>query len=376
MSHNIPLARPNVTQAEIDAVVAVLKTPTLSLGPKMEEFEAAVAAYCGTKHAVAVSSGTTGLHCIVHAMGIGPGDEVVTTPFSFVASSNCMLMVGATPVFVDIDPHTWNIDPARIEAAVTAKTKALLPVDVFGTVPDLERIVGFAKKRGLRVIEDSCEALGTVYRGRKAGSIGDAGCFGFYPNKQITTGEGGMIVTNDDTVAQLSKSYRNQGRDAMGGWLAHPRMGSNYRLSEINCALGLEQIRRIDDIIRPRTRVYDMYRHHLARESRVIMQAVSSDQEVSWFVCVVRLVDEYSEEQRNRILTGLRAIGIGCSNYFAPIHLQPFYTERFGFKPGDFPVCEAVAARSIALPFHHELTEANVETVCRELSRQIDALRK
>lgn len=373
MAHNIPLARPNVTQAEIDAVVAVLRTPTLSLGPKMEEFEQAVAAYCGTKHAVAVSSGTTGLHCIVNAMGIGEGDEVVTTPFSFVASSNCALMVGAKPVFVDIHPDTWDIDIDCIERAITPRTKALLPVDVFGTTPDLDRIAAIARKRNLRVIEDSCEALGTVYKGRKAGSMGDAGCFGFYPNKQITTGEGGMIVTNDESIARLCKSYRNQGRDAMGGWLAHPRMGSNYRLSEINCAMGLAQIRRIDEIIRPRVRLYQQYEALLSKEKRVTMQKVIPGQQVSWFVCVVKLADEFSEEQRNGILTGLRERGIGCSNYFAPIHLQQFYRDRFGYKPGDFPVCERVASRTIALPFHHELAERDVETVCRELGKQIDA---
>ena len=369
MSRSIPLARPNITEAEIDAVATVLRSRQLSLGPKLVEFEQAFAAYCRTKHAVACSSGTAGLHLLIRAMGIGPGDEVVTTPFSFVASANCVMLEGARPVFVDIDPSTWNIRPDMIEAAVTPRTRAILPVDVFGQPAEMDPIREVARRRGLRVIEDSCEALGSRYRGRPAGSLGDAGAFGFYPNKQITTGEGGMIVTDDAELAGLCRSLRNQGRDTSGGWLTHQRLGYNYRLSDINCALGLVQLRRIDEMIAVRKRIEALYRERLADEPRIALQRVHPDVEMSWFVFVVRLADEYGQADRDRILTTLAERGIGCSNYFAPIHLQPFYVERFGYKPGDFPVCEAVAARSVALPFHHELTEEDVDTVCSELRR-------
>ena len=363
---SIPLARPNITQAEIDAVVAVLQTPHLSMGPKVPEFEADFARFCETRHAIACANGTTGLHLIVRAMEVGDGDEVITTPFSFVASANCVLMEGAKPVFVDIEADTWNIDPRRIEAALTPKTKAILPVDVFGQIADMDAIREIARRRDCWVIEDSCEALGSRYRGRPAGTLGDAGVFGFYPNKQITTGEGGMVVTDDDAVANLCRSLRNQGRESGGGWLAHPRMGFNYRLSDINCAIGIVQLRRIDEISASRNRVYGWYRERLANEHRLALQKVSPHVQSSWFVFVVRLADRYTQNDRDRILKTLAARGIGCSNYFAPIHLQPFYVARFGYKPGDFPICETVAARTVALPFHHELSEADVDYICRE----------
>lgn len=371
MSTIIPLARPNISQAEIDAVVAVLRTPDLSLGPKLTEFEGEFAQYCGTRHAVACSSGTTGLHLLVRALGIGSGDEVITTPFSFVASSNCIQMEGATPVYVDIDPRTWNIDATRIASAVTDRTRAILPVDVFGQIADMDAVNGIAQKHGLRVIEDSCEALGGRYRGRRAGSLGDAGVFGFYPNKQLTTGEGGMIVSDDDDLAAMCRSLRNQGRDSHGGWLAHARLGYNYRLSDINCAMGLAQLQRIEEILAARAKVAGWYRAHLADEKRVILQHVASEVEISWFVFVVRLANEYGAGDRDRILVQLRERGIGCSNYFTPIHLQPYNVERFGFKIGDFPICEGVAARTIALPFHHEITEPQVERICDELASML-----
>jgi len=366
--HDIPLARPDITRAEIDAVVSVLETPQLSLGPKVAEFEEAFAAYCGTTSAVACSSGTAGLHLLMTAYGVGPGDEVVTTPFSFVASANCALMTGAKVVFADIDADTWNISPDAIEAAITPKTKAIIPVDVFGTLPDYERINALAQSHGLKVVEDSCEALGTRLGGRRAGSFCDAGVFGFYPNKQITTGEGGMIVTNDHDVAKLCRSLRNQGRDVEGGWLAHPRLGFNYRLSDISSALGLAQLRRIDEIIASRSRVQRLYRERLVGDHRMTLQGVPPEVEMSWFVFVIRLSDEFSQADRDRVLIELRDRGIGCSNYFAPIHLQPFYVDLYGHKRGDFPVCEALADRSIALPFHHQMTEGDVDTVCTELS--------
>ncbi len=367
MTDSIPLARPNITSAEIDAVVAVLRTPNLSLGPKLPAFEEAFADHCGTSEAVVCCSGTAALHLLMMAMEIGPGHEVITTPFSFVASANCILMVGATPVFADVDPETWNIDPAVVEAAVTPRTRAIIPVDVFGQVADMDPILALAARQGARVIEDSCEALGSRYKGKPAGSLGDAGVFGFYPNKQITTGEGGMIVTDDRAVADRCRSLRNQGRDAGVGWLAHQRLGYNFRLSDINCALGLVQLSRLDEIVAARGEVEAWYRERLSAEPRVALQRIIPEVETSWFVFVVRLSDEYGKEDRDRILRALTKRGIGCSNYFAPIHLQPFYAEQYGFTRGDFPRCEALADRTIALPFHHELSEGDVDRVCSEL---------
>ena len=364
---DIPLARPDISDAEINAVVAVMKTPHLSLGPKLPEFEAAFAAYCGTRYAVAISSGTSALHLCMAGIGIRPGDEVITTPFSFVASSNCILFEGGRPVFVDIDPETWNIDPGRIEAAITPRTRAIIPVDVFGQPADMGPIMAIAKKHRLRVIEDSCEALGALYHGRKAGSLGDAGVFGFYPNKQITTGEGGMIVTDDETIARLARSMRSQGRGEGAGWLAHERLGYNFRLSDINCAIGVAQLGRVDEILARRNRVAEMYRRRLAGDERLSMQKVLPGVEMSWFVLVVRLSDRYAPADRDRMLGELRSRGIGCSNYFPPIHLQPYMAERFGFRQGDFPICEALSARTIALPFHGGLTEAEVEKACATL---------
>lgn len=363
----IPLARPNITQREIDAVVEVLKTPHLSLGPKLTEFERDFADYCGTEYAVACNSGTSALHLLMIAAGIETGDEVIVTPFSFIASANCVLFEGGTPIFADIDPDTWNIDPRLVEERITNRTKAVIPVDVFGQVADLDPILATARERGIVVFEDSCEAVGALYRGRRAGGIADAGVFGFYPNKQITVGEGGMIVTGNRDWADLARSVRNQGRDSGGGWLAHDRLGYNFRLSDINCALGIVQLERIDEILSARSRVGEMYLQRLADEPRLIRQKVLDGVTTSWFVMVVRLTDDYTQADRDRILTQLREKGIGCSNYFAPIHLQPFYVEKYGFKPGDLPVCEALASRTIALPFHANLTEPEVDHVCTTL---------
>jgi perosamine synthetase len=316
---------------------------------------------------VAVSSGTSGLHLAIRALGIGAGDEVITTPFSFIASTNCILFEQAKPVFVDIEPDTWNIDARLIEHAVTPRTKAILPVDVFGSVPDMEAIRSIATRHGLPLIEDSCEALGSRYRGRSAGSLGDVGVFGFYPNKQITTGEGGMVVTNDAGIAEHCRSLRNQGRGGGEKWLAHERLGYNYRLSELNGALGLAQLRRIEAILAERRRVEELYHRFLGDEPRLVFQRIPPEVTLSRFVYVVRLTDEYTQQDRDRILGELAGKGIGCSNYFPPIHRQPFLAETFGSALGAFPHCEALSMRTIALPFHHQLTESDVRYVCSTL---------
>ena len=368
-NREIRLSGPDITQAEKDAVMGVLETPVLSLGPKVVEFEEEFCKRLGVKHAIACSSGTCGLHLIWRAMEIGPGDEVITTPFSFIASSNSIMFDGGKPVFVDIEPDTWQIDPARIEAAITPRTKAILPVDVFGSTPDMDAINAIARKHGLRVLEDSCEALGTAYRGRPAGTLGEAGVFGFYPNKQITTGEGGMITTNDDEIAFRVRSMRNQGRDPGAGWLQHARLGFNYRLSEMNAALGAAQMRRLDEILARRNQVADGYKARLAGETRLTMQRVPDDVSMSWFVFVVRLSDDYTQTDRDRFLEQLRAQGIGCSNYFTPIHLQPFYEQEVGCKWGDYPITEALCGRTIALPFHNALSEDDLDFVVGALQR-------
>ncbi|HOB73196.1 MAG TPA: DegT/DnrJ/EryC1/StrS family aminotransferase [Phycisphaerae bacterium] len=361
----IPLSSPDISQAERDAVAEVMLTSQLSLGPRLPEFERLLSEYVGVRYAVAVNSGTSALHLCIRAMGIGPGDEVITTSFSFIATANCILMEGARPVFVDIDPETWNIDPAKIEAAITPRARAILPVHVFGLPPDMDAILAIARKHNLRVLEDSCEALGATYKGRRAGSLCDAGVFGFYPNKQITTGEGGMIVTNDETIYRLATSMRNQGRGVNSGWLAHERLGYNFRLSDINCALGIAQMKRIDEILAHRAQVAKWYHERLGDEKRISLQRVPSDRTISHFVMVARLSDDYTREDRDCIMEGLRAKEIGTNNYFSPIHLQPFYAEQ-GWKRGDLPVCEALSDRTIALPFHGLLTEQEVDTVCRE----------
>lgn len=363
----IPLSRPDVTEAEIAAVVEVLRTPHLSLGPRVGEFERLMAERLGVRYAVAVSSGTAALHLCVRALGIGPGDEVITTPFSFVASANCVMFEGARPVFVDINGETLNIDAQRIESVVSARTKAILPVHVFGLPAAMDEIMRVGRERGLAVIEDACEALGARYGNKYAGTIGDCGTFGFYPNKQITTGEGGMVVTDREDVARLAASMRNQGRDEGMGWLSHARLGYNYRLSDINCALGIAQLRRLDEILAARARVAGWYHELLAEEVPDVVRpcAAPAGSTRSWFVYVVQLPVGYTEAERNALIAYLRGRGIGCNAYFPCIHLQPFYREQFGYGPGDFPVAEDVSARSVALPFYNRLSRDEVADVVR-----------
>jgi perosamine synthetase len=375
----IPLSRPDLADADTAAVLDVLQTPSLALGPKLPEFERLVAEYVGCRYGVAVNSGTSALHLIVRSLGIAEGDEVITTPFSFVASANCLLYERARPVFVDIDQETLNINCDLIEAAITPRTQGILAVDVFGRPADWNRLRETAQRRGLALIEDSCEALGARYmlaNGRwvMAGSLADAGAFAFYPNKQITTGEGGMVVTDREDVARLCRSMRNQGRDEDAGWLQHARLGYNYRLSDINCALGISQMSRIEEILAARRQIASWYAELLADVPEVEAPRGAPDVEISWFVYVVRLREGFTREQRDRILEGLRARGIGCGNYFSPIHLQPFYQSMFGYREGDFPVTESIASRTIALPFFTRLTWGQVVTVTAALREEIARL--
>ena len=366
----IPLSSPDITALERRAVLDVLESNNLSLGPKLGEFERALSRYVGVRHAVAVNSGTSGLQLIVRALGIGAGDEVITTPFSFIASANCIAVEGARPIFVDIDVDTYNVDVTSIERAITPRTKAILGVDVFGRCADWDQIEAIARHHRLAVIEDSCEAIGAEWRGRKAGAFGDAGCFGFYPNKQITTGEGGMIVTHRDDIAAACRAMRNQGREGEG-WLEHAGLGFNYRISDINCALGVAQLSRLEEMLAKRAAVADLYRQRLEHVKDIVLPAPCTEGRRSWFVYVVRLEARFTREDRDRILQGLRSAGIGSSNYFPPIHLQPFYRTQFGHRPGDFPLTEHVSERTIALPFFNALTAAQVEEVAECLEKQL-----
>jgi len=365
----IHLSRPDITDREIEAVCNVLRSPNLSLGPKMVEFERAFTEYIGRKRAVAVNSGTSGLFLCMLALGIGPGDEVITTPFTFVASATPIIMAGARPVFVDIDPVSLNIDPAKIEPAITEKTKAILPVEVFGNPAGFNSICQIARNHNLPVIEDSCEALGSALNGKNVGTFGKMSVFGFYPNKQITTGEGGMILTDDDALADTCVSLRNQGRAKSAGWLAHERLGYNYRLSDINCALGIVQLSRIDQIKTRRKQVAEWYREMLAGDKRLIVPAEPADCDISWFVFVVRLTEDFTMEQRDRILQQMHSRNIQVSNYFPPVHLMPFISKKYGHNPGDFPIAETASARTIALPFYNHMTKDQVATVCNALKQ-------
>jgi perosamine synthetase len=369
----IHLSRPDITDRDIEAVCAVLRGPRLSLGPKVTEFERAFCDYIGAKRAVAVNSGTSGLFLCALALGIGPGDEVVTTPFTFVASATSIMMAGATPVFVDIDPASLNIDPAKIESAITERTRAILPVEVFGNPAGLDRVCQIARKHNLAIIEDSCEALGSALNGKKAGLFGTMSVFGFYPNKQITTGEGGMILTDDDALAETCVSLRNQGRTRGAGWLGHERLGYNYRLSDISCALGIAQLSRIDTIKAKRRQVAEWYREMLAGDGRLIVPAEPKGCDLSWFVFVVRLTEDFTQ-QRDRILQQMTSAGIEVGNYFPPVHLMPFIAGPFGYEPGDFPAAESASRRTIALPFYNYLTKDQVATVCKTLTEALGSV--
>lgn len=377
MVDEIPLSRPDITDLEVNAVVAALRSGRLSIGPAAESFETLVAARTGRLHAVSCSSGTAGLHMALIAMGVGPGDEVVTTPFSFVASANCALYVNATPVFVDICPKSLNMDPDQVRRAITPRTKAVIAVETFGNPEYMNEYRAIADRYEVKLLEDSCEGLGGRLGERPIGSFGHAGVFGFYPNKQVTTGEGGMIVTDDDRLVEICRSLRNQGRPsktmggASGSWLVHERLGFNYRLSEIQAALGVAQMKRLDDLVAARQAAARKYVERLLDHEHLILPTVSPDAFMSWFVFVVRLSDRFTSEERDRIIDGMRRHDVGAAPYFPCIHLQPFYRERFGFEDGAFPIAERVSGRTIALPFYGGLSDRDADFVVQTLDLMI-----
>ena len=398
----MPMSSPDITDAERTAVSKVLQTPFLSMGNEIRDFEENVRQYTNSNHAIGVSSGTAGLHLCVLAAGIKPGDLVITTPFSFVASANVLLFENAVPIFVDVDPKTGNIDPDLVRKAIedlrngtdkdadrwlpgklpqesrmfssefnnpADKLKAILPVDVFGQPADMDPILEVAREHSLYVIEDSCEALGAQYRGKKAGSLGDFGVFAFYPNKQITTGEGAMIVTDDDHAALTMRSLRNQGRSPGDTWLQHTLLGYNYRLDEMSAAIGKVQVTRLDELLAKREQVADWYQERLGSVQGIETLYISPDTtRMSWFVYVVRFSEHLD---RDLIADKLGERGVPARPYFIPIHLQPYMVERFGYQPGDFPITEELGRRGLAIPFSGVMTEEQVAYVCEMLEEVV-----
>jgi dTDP-4-amino-4,6-dideoxygalactose transaminase len=381
----IPMSSPDLTDAERQAVIDVINTPILSMGQQIPRFEQTFRDLTGAKHAIAVNSGTAGLHLCVRAAGIGPGDLVITTPFSFVASSNALLFESAIPVFVDVDPLTGNIDPEQVADAARniekylprkstvdgrrSTVKAILPVDVFGQPANMDAINAVARQHGLAVIEDSCEALGATYNGRQAGTLGDYGIFAFYPNKQITTGEGGVVITSDDKAADFMRALRNQGRAPGDTWLSHTYLGYNYRLDEMSAAMGAEQMKRLDELLSKREQVAGWYAERLSEIPGVeTPRILPSTTRMSWFVYVIRLDPKID---RADFAKRLEARGVPVRPYFVPIHTQPYMVERFGWRKGDFPVTEDLGRRGLAVPFSGVMSEEQVEYVCQSIRAEL-----
>lgn len=364
----ITMSSADLDESDIRSVLEVLRGGRLALGPVAAAFEEAVASYVGVEHAVAVSSGTAALHLIVKALGLGPGDEVLVPSFTFAASVNAILYEGATPVFAEVEPVTFNLDVADLERRITARTRAILAVDAFGHPADWDGLARVARGHGLLLIDDCCEALGAEYRGRRLGGFGSAGAFAFYPNKQITTGEGGMVVTSDARLARLCRSLANQGREEGCSWLHHGLLGHNYRLDEMSASLGLSQMARIDRIMERRERVAGLYTERLGRLPAVRPPRVLPHVRMSRFVYVVTLEEGCD---RDRTIQGMEAEGVPARGYFAPIHTQPYIRERLGNLEGALPVTERLARRTLALPFHNRLGEEDVEHVVEVLGRNL-----
>jgi len=394
----VPMSSPDISEEDREAVNSVIHTTYLSMGPWIDRFENAIRAVTMRKHAIAVNSGTAGLHLAIRAVGIQRGDIVITTPFSFVASTNAILFENALPVFVDVDPVTGNLDVEQLKMAVNdlsaggerarkwlprklpryfndagseiyPRLKALLPVDVFGQPADMDTVMSVAREYNLPVIEDSCEALGAMYKNIPAGKQGDIGIFAFYPNKQITTGEGGMIVTDNDDYAACMQALRNQGRAPGDNWLQHTLLGYNYRLDEMSAALGASQVKRLESLLAARQNVADLYTRHLANIPGIEpLTVVPSTTRMSWFVYVVRVSQGVD---RMKVADRLAAKGVPVRPYFLPIHLQPYMVERFGYRPGDYPITEDLGDRGLALPFSGVMRADQVEMVCEALRESL-----
>lgn len=365
----IPLSLPDITDHEVEAVNRVLASPNISAGPFVPEFEGKIAQFTGSSHVVAVNSGTSALHLIVRGLGLGPGDEVITTSFSFAASTNCLLFEGVQPVYADIDPRTLCIDPEKVEAGITPRTRAILSVDVFGHPADYDALRDIGRRYGLYLIADTCEALGARYKGTPVGhpDLADAAAFAFYANKQITTGEGGVLLTCHEELARVARSLRNQGRGDGDGWLQHERLGYNYRLDEMSAAMGSAQMDRLEEILARRDQVAQWYIERLREVPGVEPPYVAGDVKMSWFVFVVRLAPSID---RGKVMARLAARGIASREYFAPIHQQP-YLRDYDVRVGDLLVTEEMGRRTLALPFFTSMAEEQVEAVVRALDKAV-----
>lgn len=367
----LQLAKPVIGDREIELVTQVLRSGQLSLGPMVERFERAWCERTGVTNAVAVSSGTAGLHLCLHALGLGPGDEVITSSFSFVASANAIVFTGATPVFAEVDPLTFNMDPAAVEAAITPRTKAIMIVDIFGYPAEIPALVDVARRHNLALVEDACQTIDGSYDGRKLGTFGHPAVYGFYANKQLTTAEGGVVLTDDDRLADVLRSLRNQGRSDDGAWLVHSRLGFNYRLSDVHSAIGVAQLERLTDLLQGRARAARWYQERVAAMEG-LTPMYEGPQRRSWFVYAPRLDPDLD---RDRVIADLDARGVPAKPYLPCIHLQPYYRDDHGHRPGEFPITEEISASTIALPFFPEMSESQVDRVCSALAEVVAAHR-
>ena len=373
MTPRIPLAKPEITESDIQAVLAVLRTTQLSMGPKLAEFEESICAYLKIPYAVAVNSGTAALHLALKTLNIPEGSEVILPSFTFIAPLNVLLQERLRPVFVDIEASTFNVDPSSVEAAITSRTKAIIAVHTFGRPVQADRLRSIAERHDIALIEDACEALGAEVNDQKVGTFGDAGALAFYPNKQITTGEGGVFLTKNKALAERARRLRNQGRDSTLDWYQHTEIGYSYRLSEMNCALGIEQLRRIEQIIQRRQAVAEIYEDKLRHLPNVILpKQIVGRNRISWFCYVVKLSEEFNLAARDCIANSLAKKGIGTGRYFAPLHHQPVI-KNLGYK-SELPVTDSVACRALALPFFNQLTESEVQEVCDALQESLTKL--
>lgn len=359
------IAKPYIDNEDVKGAVDVLKSGWLSLGPKYRIFEEKLAEYVGVKYACAVSSGTAALHLGVKALDLREGDEVITSPFSFVASSNVLLYEQVKPIFVDIEEETFNINPSLIEEAITKNTKAILPIHIFGQSAEMDEIMKIARKNNLRILEDSCESLGATYKGKMVGTTGDLGTYAFYPNKQMTTGEGGMLVTNSEDIYRLCDSMRNQGRNKNGDWLIHDRLGYNYRMDEMSASLGVTQLKKVDWMIGEKRKIADWYNSALASVEGVEIPTIGPNRTHSWFVYVVRI----KNGKRDKVMRGLARAGIQTKPYLPVIHLQPFMRKMFNFKEGDFPKAEEISQETLALPLYIGLKPKDIEYISGKIKK-------
>lgn len=377
----IPLSWPNLEDDDIQAVVEVLRSGRLSFGARQTQFEQLVSQRAQCAHGIAVSNATAALHLVLLALGIGPGDEVITTPFSRIATANAILYVGAKPIFVDIDPVSLNMDPKQIESAITPRTKAVLGGEIFGNPIHIEKIAQIAGANDLPLIEDATEALGGMYLNKPTGSFGRVGIFGFHASKQVTTGEGGVIVTDDERLAELVRTLRNHGRPdwVPSGYihtshelvptLRHDRLGYNYRLGEMSAALGVAQMDRLDTILDRRRHIAESYMRRLIDFNELILPTISDQyaEGMSWFAFIIRLANDYGSSERDRIIAGMSRHEVGTAAYYPCIHLQRFYRDQFGYQPGDFPIAESISNRTIALPFHTRLDATALDLIVQTL---------